>query len=146
MKVSEILNKKGSRVETVTADTGFAGVARLMTDKSIGSVVVCDSAGQVIGIVSERDVTRAISSYGPDAFSLTAATLVDDRIISCSPDDEVKRVMSIMTGKRARHVLVMVDGRLVGLISVGDVVKSRLDNCELEVNVLRDHALVRSFA
>lgn len=146
MKVSEVLSKKGARVETVTANTSFAGVARLMTDKSIGSVVVCGGAGEVLGILSERDVTRTVSLYGADAFSLSAGTLVDDNIVSCSPDDDVRHVMSIMTGKRARHVLVMADHRLVGLVSVGDVVKSRLDNCELEVNVLRDHALVHSFA
>ncbi len=146
MKVSEILSNKSSKVETVTVNTSFAGVARLMDEKSIGSVVVCDRAGEVLGILSERDITRAVSSYGPDAFSLMAGTLVKDTIVSCRPDDDVKHVMSIMTRKRARHVLVMVDGQLVGLVSVGDVIKYRLDNCELEVNVLRDHALVRSFA
>ncbi|MFQ5478028.1 MAG: CBS domain-containing protein [Candidatus Binatia bacterium] len=71
---------------------------------------------------------------------------MEKTIVSCRPDDDVKHVMSIMTQKRARHIPVMVNHRLVGLVSVGDVVKFRLDNCELEVNVLRDRALVHSLA
>ena len=144
MKVSEILSNKGAQVETVTVNTSFAGVARLMTEKSIGSVVVCDSTGGVLGIVSERDITRVVSLYGSDVFSLMAGTLIAKTIVSCRPDDDVKHAMSIMTQKRARHIPVLVDHQLVGLVSVGDVVKFSLDNCELEVNVLRDHALVRS--
>ncbi len=141
MNVSEILRRKGTRVETTRPETTVSDAAELLTEKGIGSVVVCDTEGNVVGILTERDIVRGICKYGLALLELPVGSLMD-RTVSCAPADDVKHVMSVMTTRRVRHVPVMLGEELRGMVSIGDVVKHRLQEMELEVNVLRDYARI----
>ena len=143
MSVAEILKGKGTRVETTRPEMTVAEAARLLTAKHIGALVVCDIKGKVIGIVSERDIVASIARQGPTALELRVGELMAGTVVSCAPEDEVKHVMAVMTNRRVRHLPVMVGGELRGIVSIGDVVKHRLDQTELEVSVLRDYARSR---
>ena len=140
MDVSEILRRKGSWVETTRPEMTVAEVAGLLADKGIGSVVVCDIKGKVRGIVTERDIVRGITRHGRALFDLPASVLMGDTLTTCRPADDVRHVMSVMTIRRTRHLPVMAGDELQGMVSIGDVVKRRLEEMELEVNVLRDYA------
>ena len=100
--------------------------------------------GNHVGILNERDIVKAVSTHGLAIFSLPIRSIMNSCITTCTPGDHVKHVMSVMTRQRARHMPVIVSGRLVGIVSIGDIVKNRLEQNELEVNVLRDHARMRS--
>ncbi len=146
MIVSAILKQKGADVETTHPEVSVAEAARRLTEKGIGSLVVCDTQGRVVGILSERDIIKGISTHGQAVVGLPIKSIMTDGIITCAPDDQVKHIMSVMTRQRVRHIPVLVDRKLVGIVSIGDLVKSRLGQTELEVNVLRDHARMRSAA
>ncbi|MFQ5472388.1 MAG: CBS domain-containing protein [Dehalococcoidia bacterium] len=146
MIVSAILKQKGADVETTHPEVSVAEAARRLTEKGIGSLVVCDTQGKVVGILSERDIIKGIPTHGQAVFGLPIKSIMTARIVACAPNDQVKQIMSIMTSQRVRHVPVMADHRLLGIISIGDVVKSRLGQTELELNVLRDHARMHSSA
>lgn len=140
MNVTEILKGKGTRVETTHAEVTVAEAARVLTDKHIGALLVCDLRGKVIGILSERDIVRGIAGHGPTALDLTVGEVMTERVISCAPEDDVRHVMAVMTNWRTRHLPVMAGKELRGILSIGDVVKNRLDETQLELNVLRDYA------
>ncbi len=146
MIVSAILKQKGADVETTHPEVSIAEAARRLTEKGIGSLVVCEPQGKVVGILSERDIIKGISTHGQAVFGHPIKSIMTDGIITCAPDDQVKHIMSVMTRQRVRHIPVLVDRNLVGIVSIGDLVKSRLGQTELEVNVLRDHARMRSAA
>ena len=143
MKVSEILNKKGSAVEKVRPEITLGEAAQRMSELNIGAVLVCDAKGAVLGVVSERDIVRRIAAEGPEALQRTAGDAMTSGVVSCRPEDNVQDVMSVMTHRRTRHLPVIVGDELQGLISIGDVVKNVLEEMQLEVNVLRDHARIR---
>ncbi|MDJ0893725.1 MAG: CBS domain-containing protein [Alphaproteobacteria bacterium] len=143
MHVSAILKNKGSRVETARPEMTAGELTKKLTEKGIGALVVCDPRGHVMGIISERDVIHALAEHGAAALTKTVGELMTPDVISCSPDDDLKHVMEVMTMRRFRHLPVMNEGELKGIVSIGDVVKHRLDEQELEVNVLRDY--VRSY-
>ena len=143
MKVSEILNKKGSAVEKVRPEITLGDAARRMSELNIGAVLVCDVRGAVLGVVSERDIVHRIAAEGAEALQRTAGEAMTSGVVSCRPEDDVQDVMSVMTHRRTRHLPVMVGDELQGLISIGDVVKNVLEEMQLEVNVLRDHARIR---
>jgi len=140
MTVAAILKGKGTRVETTHAGMTVAEAARRLTDKRIGALPVCNLRGKVIGILSERDIVEGIAGHGPAALDLTVGDLMTERVISCAPEDDVRHVMAVMTNWRVRHLPVMVDDELTGILSIGDVLKHRLDETQLELNVLRDYA------
>lgn len=143
MHVSSILKTKGNRVETTRPETTVADIVKTLTEKSIGALVVCDPKGKTMGIISERDLVHAMAEHGAAVLSKTVGELMTPDVVSCSPEDDLKHVMEMMTVRRFRHMPVMVDGELKGLVSIGDVVKYRLEEQELEVNVLKDY--VRSY-
>jgi len=143
MHVSSILKTKGNRVETTRPETTVADIVNTLTEKSIGALVVCDPKGKTMGIISERDLVHAMAEHGAAVLSKTVGELMTPDVVSCSPEDDLKHVMEMMTVRRFRHMPVMVDGELKGLVSIGDVVKYRLEEQELEVNVLKDY--VRSY-
>jgi CBS domain-containing protein len=137
MKVADI---KGVRKAVVVApSTGRVGdVARSMRLENIGAMVV-SSGGQTIGgIVTERDIVHAIAVGGPAAVNLTAAEVMMSPVPICSPEDRLTEVMQTMLDKRIRHLPLVEDGRLVGMVSMGDVIKGLVDRMQLEANVLRD--------
>lgn len=142
--VSTVLNTKGRTVVTILPSETVAKAAALLHEKRIGAVVVRDVRGKVAGILSERDIVRAVGQRGADALHLRVEELMTKEVRTCKPGDSIKDLMQTMTLRRHRHVPVCDDGgELVGIVSIGDVVKARLDEQAHEVAVLRDITLVK---
>jgi CBS domain-containing protein len=137
MLVETILATKGSDVATAeSAETVSQAVTR-MEGNGIGALVITDLNGMPIGILSERDIARGVSRYGSSLADTPIASLMTRNLVTCKPDDSVADIMGIMTDRRIRHVPVLRDGRLAGIISIGDVVKVRLGEIEEEASQLR---------
>lgn len=143
MLVSQILRNKGKNVVTTTPEKTLQALVPVFKSKRLGTIVVTDRSGKVVGMLSERDIVLALANHGVDALTMNVAELMATAVMTCGPDDDVKKVMAIMTHRRARHLPVVEHGRLSGMVSIGDVVKHHLEETELEVNVLRDYARVR---
>ena len=141
MHVADILKTKGSNVVTSGADETVAATARLLNLKRIGAVVVCDAPGAVIGVISERDIVRGIAVNGQRALDMRVRDLMTSDVIACKPTDTIAEVMQVMTLGRFRHLPVIEDGKLQGIISIGDVVKNRLEESDLEARSLREYVL-----
>lgn len=138
MQIAEILRQKGTQISSVrTTDTVVTAIAKLR-EQRIGALVVLDRWGKLAGMFSERDVINALAQYGADALQYEVHELMTQHVTTCAPTDRVEEAMGIMTTRRFRHLPVIDDGKLVGLVSIGDLVKSRLDLKEIEANVLRD--------
>ena len=142
--VTEVLGSKGRTVVSILPSESVASAAALLTEKRIGAVVVRDLRGKLVGILSERDIVRAIAGRGEAALDERVEELMTKEVRTCKPGDSVKDLMQMMTQRRHRHVPVCDEaGDLVGIVSIGDVVKARLDEQAHEVAVLRDLTLVR---
>jgi CBS domain-containing protein len=137
MSVETILKQKGTDVTTITPDVSVKRAADWLRAKNIGSLVVT-SGEAVLGLISERDIVHAFSRYGETTAAMRVKEIMQYNVITVSPDESVNRVMSLMTRHRVRHMPVLREGKLAGIISIGDVVRQRLDDLELETNVLRD--------
>lgn len=137
MFVSDILSLKGGLVYTITPGTSVAQVAQQLSTRRIGSVLVLDAENSVIGIVSERDLVRAFASHGSAAMELEARNIMTRDVVTCDPDDSINHVMEQMTRGRFRHLPVVRRGELLGLVSIGDVVKARLEDAQHETEALR---------
>ncbi|MEX0859794.1 MAG: CBS domain-containing protein [Cucumibacter sp.] len=139
MRVDQILQSKGSKVHTISAEATVAEAVRALNAYNIGALVVTEANGRLAGILSERDVVRRL--VGSKAAVLTQgvkACMTPDPI-TCAPDDTTERLMGLMTTHRIRHLPVVKNGKLIGLISIGDVVKSRIEEVEHEAAALRDY-------
>lgn len=141
MKVAEILKEKGRAVMTVRPGEKVETLAHRLRMAGIGALVVTEGEDHPLGLVAERDIVHAIAEHGGRALSMRVADIMTRRPVTCRPEDSVARVARIMTERRVRHVPVVEDGRLVGLVSIGDVVKHRIAEMELEAGVLRDIAI-----
>ncbi|MGI9509556.1 MAG: CBS domain-containing protein [Geminicoccaceae bacterium] len=141
MKVDAILETKGREVQTVGPSASLATVAQRLRLERIGALVVMDG-DKIIGMASERDIVHAFAADREKAADVKVADVMTRQVISCVPDDGLTRVLALMTRHRVRHVPVVRDGQLLGLISIGDVVKHRLDELEMEAAVLRDSYFV----
>ncbi|MFN3743778.1 MAG: CBS domain-containing protein [Hyphomicrobiaceae bacterium] len=139
MHVASILKVKGHAVETVRADAKLTAVAGRLADKRIGAVVVTDRTGAIAGIVSERDIVHAIAKDGAACLDWPASEIMTRDVLTCSEDDTIDEIMSRMTARRCRHLPVMADGRLAGIISIGDVVKHHIAEVEMEAMAMRDY-------
>ena len=137
MTIESILKRKGTDVTTIAADASVKRAADWLRAKNIGALVVT-SENAIIGLVSEREIVHAFSRHGETAGSMLVKEIMQHGVTTVSPDESVIRVMNLMTHHRVRHMPVLRDGKLVGIISIGDVVKHRLQDLELETNVLRD--------
>ena len=137
MFVSDILAQKGGLVFTVTPGTSIAQLSQQLSTRRIGSVLVLDGEGSVAGIVSERDLVRAIASHGAKAMELEARQVMTREVVTCDPDDSIGQVMRTMTSGRFRHLPVVRHGELLGLVSIGDVVKARLEETKHETEALK---------
>lgn len=135
MLVSDILRRKGRDVVCAPPTQSVTEAARLMATKGIGSVLVL-SDGSIAGILSERDIVRGLSELGTACLDKPVAELMTRTVVTCSPQERIDRVMELMTDGRFRHVPVVEHGRLVGLVSIGDVVKHRLEEAQAEVEHL----------
>ena len=138
MKVSDILGTKGNAVATIRPETAISTVVRRLKLEGIGALVVSEDSVQVFGIISERDVVRGLAEEGADLMEKRVLDLMTSPVKTCGLDANIKDIMAIMTRSRIRHLPVVEEGRLVGIISIGDVVKNRLEEVELEADVLRD--------
>jgi CBS domain-containing protein len=139
MLIRQILAAKGSDVISTRPDATIAEVAKLLKEKRIGAVVVIDRGGKLSGIISERDIARGIAVHGAKLQDLKVRELMTAEVISCSPDDGLQKLMQIMTEGRFRHLPVIQDGKMLGIISIGDVVKHRLQELEQETHMLQDY-------
>jgi CBS domain-containing protein len=139
MKVAAILKNKGDKVVTANPDDTVAAVADLLKSEGIGAAVVTGAGRSVAGILSERDIVRAIPEKGSDLLDCRASELMTRDVVTCTPDTDVDEVRKLMTEGRFRHVPVLADGKLAGIVSVGDVVKQRLDELEAEAGALRSY-------
>ena len=137
MFVSDILAQKGGLVFTVTPGTSIAQLSQQLSTRRIGSVLVLDGEGAVAGIVSERDLVRALASHGAKALELEARQVMTRDVVTCDPDDSIDQVMQTMTQGRFRHLPVVRHGELLGLVSIGDVVKTRLEETKHETEALK---------
>lgn len=136
MFVSDILSQKGGLVFTVTPGTSLAEIAHQLRTRRIGAVLIMSDPDSVAGIVSERDLVRALAEHGAAALHLEAREVMTREVQTCHPDDPIEHVMEMMTRGRFRH-LPVVDRELVGLISIGDVVKARLEETRHETEALK---------
>lgn len=139
MQVSILLQAKGSEVVTVRPDCPIAEVLEILVGKRIGAVVVSRNERTIDGVVSERDVVQALAAGGADALAALVGEVMSTDFVTCEPDTTVERLMAVMTESRSRHVPVLVNGELVGLVSIGDVVKHRVASLEHEAQALQDY-------
>ena len=139
MDVARILEGKGHQVMTSPPTASVAEVALRLKDAAIGAVVVQDGDGRIVGILSERDVVHALVDFDSDLPTQPVAALMTREVQTCTPSDKVHEIMHQMTESRIRHLPVIDDGALAGIISIGDIVKHRLEELEEESDALRDY-------
>ena len=138
MLVKEMLKAKRSDVVTVRPSDTIETLVHRLNLENIGAVVESENGKQVDGIISERDLVRGLAHHSAHMLAMKVADLMTQKVLSCHPDDNVKDIMKQMTQRRIRHLPVVENSELKGLIGIGDVVKDRLELMELEANVLRD--------
>jgi len=137
--VRHILETKGAVVATVPTAATLTDVARLLAEHGVGALVVSDDGETIAGIVSERDLARSVAAEGAAALDIAVTTAMTREVRTCLPDDTIDSLMETMTSRRIRHLPVTVDERLVGIVSIGDVVKHRLAELQNESQVLHDY-------
>jgi CBS domain-containing protein len=138
MKVGDILQAKGSGVTTIRPEAAISTVVRRMKLEGIGALVVSEDGTEVVGIISERDIVRGLADEGVELLEKRVIDLMTSPVKTCTLEANIKDVMAVMTRSRIRHLPVVEMGALIGIISIGDVVKNRLEEVELEADVLRD--------
>jgi CBS domain-containing protein len=138
MIVARIINEKGRDVVTVAPEKSLAEIAAVLSEKRIGAVVVVEG-GAIRGIISERDIVRALAKHGAEALRKLAVECMTARVITCLPEETIHNVMQKMTSGRFRHLPVVENGKLAGIISIGDVVKRRIEEVEREAEQIREY-------
>jgi CBS domain-containing protein len=142
MLIVSILRQKGTQVFSVGAEEDVGAVARSLAQHRIGAVLVRDAAGDVLGIVSERDIVRGLATQGEAALRMTAGQLMTRVLHTVTPRTHVVQALAMMTDRRVRHLPVLEDdGRLVGMVSIGDLVKARIAEAEHEAEELRNYVV-----
>ncbi len=139
MNVAAILNVKGRAVATAKADTSLQDIARVLSERRIGAIVILGGDGRVEGIVSERDIIRAVADRGSTCLSDSAGSVMTRDVITCTLADSVDHLMQTMTAGRFRHVPIVEAGGLVGIVSIGDVVKHHIAEVEQEASALKSY-------
>lgn len=146
MTVQEILRYKGTHVVTTTPNITLREAAKLLAERQVGAVPVLDGA-LVVGVFSEPDLVAAVAEHGAGALALPVSAVMSREVTACRPDSSLKDVMAVMTTQRVRHLPVLENGLLAGIVSIGDIVKHRLREVETEAGVLRDYiSLTRTSA
>src|SRR5215510_3126790 len=139
MNVAAILRQKGRAVTTASPTVTLLDVANKLAAKRIGAIVVVGSGGDVAGIISERDIVRALADAGPECLSRPVSETMTRQVVTCQETDTLEELMAMMTARRFRHLPVVTDGSLVGIISIGDVVKHHVAEVEMEATAMRDY-------
>jgi len=141
MKLAVILKNKPAPIISVKPENTITEVVKVLAEKRIGAVLVIDSAEKLVGILSERDIVRTLAKHAAGTFDMTASQLMTPNPTTTSPHNTVAEAMEIMSDGRFRHLPVVDNGKLVGLVSIGDVVKARIDQQEHEVDSLRAYVV-----
>jgi CBS domain-containing protein len=139
MRIKDVLHRKGVEVATIDADETVRTLLSHLASHGVGAMVVIDQAGALTGIVSERDVVRRLDELGPPLLDQQVRSIMTTEVTTCSPGDGVDTLMRLMTDQRIRHVPVVVDGRLGGIVSIGDIVKSRIDELQSTADSLESY-------
>jgi CBS domain-containing protein len=139
MTVEHILRSKGRHVVTIEPDRTLGEAARLLSEQRIGAVLISDSFRPVVGILSERDIVRALASRGATALEEPVSRSMTEKVVTCTCQSAINEVMEMMTQGKFRHVPVVEGGRLAGIVSIGDIVKHRLAEVEAETRAMRDY-------
>lgn len=139
MNVKAILAAKGGEVVTIEPTADLAAATQLLSANRIGAVLIRGAGGHIAGILSERDIVRALSQHGSAALALPVGQVMTREVMTCTEDETIGDVMERMTSGKFRHLPVVSKGKLVGLISIGDVVKQRVDEIEHESEALKDY-------
>jgi CBS domain-containing protein len=137
MNIGNVLRLKGREVATIHPQVALETAAVMLTERGIGSLVVVDTGGQPIGILSERDIVRAVAQGGAAALTRSVESTMSRPIVTCSETDTIDEVMAQMTARRFRHLPVIEGGKLAGIVSIGDVVKHRIAETEMEAAAMR---------
>jgi CBS domain-containing protein len=141
MSVALILKAKGTHVETTRPDTTLYTVVWSLKVKGIGAEVVSEDGITVLGLISERDIVHGLTQHGTKLLALPVSELMTSPAVTCTPGESIRAVMARMTRYRVRHLPVVEGGKLCGIVSIGDLLKHRLDELELETNVLRENLM-----
>jgi CBS domain-containing protein len=139
MIVKNILAAKQGDVVTIEPTANLAAAAKLLTERHIGAVVILGADHRVIGVLSERDIVRALADHGPTALSEPVSQVMSRDVKTCSEDDTIGDLMGHMTTGKFRHMPVVQQGKLIGIVSIGDVVKSRVEEIDHEAKALHDY-------
>ncbi|MCC5994740.1 MAG: CBS domain-containing protein [Oceanicaulis sp.] len=137
MTAARILAHKGDEVFTVSPDDTLEEATRFLRERRVGAAVALDGQGRPIGVFSERDLVRAVAEQGAGALTQSVASVMTRALITASPGADVDELMGLMTDRRVRHVIIMEDGRMAGLVSIGDVVKRKIAEAEAEAENLK---------
>lgn len=139
--ISSILKGKGHDVVSVSPGDTVLAVARTLTERGIGAALVRDTGGALLGIISERDIVRGMANQGQGTTQLSAERLMTHDLVTITPHTSVAEAMELMTRRRVRHLPVLENGALVGLVSIGDLVKARIDEAEHEAAALKAYVV-----
>jgi len=141
MNVAAILKQKGRAVTTATPIMTLMEVANKLAAQRIGAIVIVAARGEVAGIISERDIIRALSMVGPDCLTQPVSQSMTQKVVTCQETDTLEELMAMMTARRFRHLPVMADDVLVGIISIGDMVKHHVADLKMEVTAMRGYIM-----
>lgn len=139
MKLKDILKTKGSKVWTVRANQSIREALDILVNQKIGALLVLDEKGGIVGIISERDIVRGCHEKGKDLERAHVSELMTKDVVIGSPEDETSYIMGVMTQKRVRHIPVVSEGKLEGIVSIGDVVKSEIEDSKYEIHYLKEY-------
>jgi CBS domain-containing protein len=139
MSVAAILKQKGRAVTTARPTMTLMDVANMLAAKRIGAIVIVGARGEVAGIISERDIIRALSVVGPGCLTQPVSQSMTNKVVTCQETDTVEELMAMMTARRFRHLPVMADEGLVGIISIGDMVKQHVAELKMEATAMRGY-------
>jgi CBS domain-containing protein len=139
MNVKAILAAKGGDIFSIDPTATLQAAAQLLSKHRIGSAIISGAGGRLAGILSERDIVRAVSEHGAEALAMPVGQVMTRNVITCAEDDSVAEIMERMTAGKFRHMPVLRDGQLIGLVSIGDVVKQRVEEVEHDAEALRGY-------
>ena len=139
MNVKTILAAKGGDIISIEPTADLAAAARLLSTHRIGVVLIRGAGGRLAGILSERDIVRAVAEQGADALAISVGQAMTRKVTTCGENDSIADIMERMTAGKFRHMPVLRDGELIGLVSIGDVVKQRVEEVERDADALRDY-------
>src|SRR5580704_13212400 len=139
MTVKDILSQKGTEVLTIEPTATLAAAVKMLAQRRIGALVVTGPGRRIVGIISERDIVRVLDEKGTAVLAVPVAEVMTRKVVTCAQSETIAEIMERMTAGKFRHVPVVEQGRLVGIVSIGDVVKARLEELVREQDALRDY-------